>query len=131
MPRKAILCVDDEKIILDSLKLQMKKHFGNDYTYEFAQSAEEAWEIIEELEEEGQEILMVVSDWLMPYVKGDEFLGEVHQQHPEIVKVMLTGQADQEAIERAQQKANLYRCIAKPWNEDDLVEAIVAGLGQE
>ena len=131
MPRKAILCVDDEKIILDSLKLQMKKHFGNDYTYEFAQSAEEAWEIIEELEEDGQEILMVVSDWLMPYVKGDEFLGKVHQEHPEIVKVMLTGQADEDAIERARQQANLYRCIAKPWNEDELVEAIVSGLEQE
>ena len=130
MPRKAILCVDDEKIILDSLKLQMKKHFGNDYTYEFAQSAEEAWEIIEELEEEGQEILMVVSDWLMPYIKGDEFLGKVHEQHPQIVTVMLTGQADQEAIERAQQEANLYRCIAKPWNEDELVETIVSGLDQ-
>jgi DNA-binding NtrC family response regulator len=131
MPRKAILCVDDEKIILDSLKLQMKKHFGNDYTYEFAQSAEEAWEIIEELSEEGEEILIVVSDWLMPYGKGDKFLGEVHQKHPEIVKVMLTGQADQEAIEEAQQKANLYRCIHKPWNEAELIEAIAAGLAKE
>ena len=130
MSRKAILCVDDEKIILDSLKLQMKKHFGSRYTYEFAQSAEEAWEIIEELKEDGEEILMVVSDWLMPYVKGDEFLGEVHDKHPEIVKIMLTGQADQNAIERAQRKANLYRCIYKPWNEAELVETIVSGLAQ-
>jgi CheY-like chemotaxis protein len=125
---KAILCVDDEKIVLDSLKSQIKKHFGSRYFYEFAQSVEEAWEVIDELTEDEVEILIIVSDWLMPDIKGDEFLLEIHQKYPKIVKVMLTGQADQDAIERAEKQANLYRYISKPWSEAELIETIQSGL---
>ena len=45
--KKVILCVDDEKTILKSLKAQLKKHFNKNYTYECAESALEALEIIE------------------------------------------------------------------------------------
>jgi CheY-like chemotaxis protein len=55
---------------------------GNNYIYEFAESAEEAWEVIEELTEDEVEILMIVTDWLMPKTKGDEFLVQVHQKYP-------------------------------------------------
>ena len=40
-----ILCVDDEVTILDTLKEQLVRHFGSEYAYELAESAEEAWEI--------------------------------------------------------------------------------------
>ena len=104
MAKKAILCVDDEKIILQSLKAQMKKHFGDRYIYEFAESGMEAWEVIEDLHEEGVKILIIVSDWLMPHMKGDELLIQVHQIYPDIITVMLTGQADQQAIDRTRQQ---------------------------
>ncbi len=126
--KKAILFVDDEKIILQSLKAQIKKHFGNQYIYEFAESGDEAWEIIEELHEEGAQILIIVSDWLMPNMKGDELLIQVHQHYPDIIKVMLTGQADQEAIERTRRDANLHCCLSKPWNEYELIQTLQAGL---
>ena len=129
MSKPIILCVDDEKIILDSLKRQLRENFGKTYGYEFAENAEEALEVIEELlEEEQQEIILIVSDWLMPGKKGDEFLIDVHNHHPNIVKIMLTGQADDEALERAKTQANLHVCLHKPWNEDDLVKAIRSGL---
>jgi len=124
----AILCVDDEQIILTSLELQLKKHFGNQFIYEFAESAGEAMEIIDELVEGGIRIVLIVSDWLMPGTKGDEFLINVHQQHPEVVKVMLTGQADLDAIERTKNQADLHRCLYKPWTEDELKEAILTGV---
>jgi len=66
--------------------------------YEVAENADEAWEVIEELVEEECDILIVVSAWLMPGIKGDEFLIALHKKYPNIVKVMLTGQADQDAI---------------------------------
>ena len=131
MVKKAILCVDDEKMILHSLKAQMKKHFGDRYQYEFAQSGDEAWEVIEDLHRDGIKILIIVSDWLMPNMKGDELLIQVHHKYPDIVKVMLTGQADQEAIERTEQLANLYRCLHKPWTENDLIETLLFGLGDK
>ncbi|MBE9125433.1 MULTISPECIES: response regulator [unclassified Coleofasciculus] len=128
MSNTAILCVDDEGVILESLKEQLKRHFGSQYLYEVAESAEEAWDVIEELQDEAVNILIIVSDWLMPGMKGDEFLIQVHQRFPGIVKVMLTGQADEEAIERAKQEANLYSCLHKPWTEDDLTQIITSAL---
>ncbi len=124
----AILCVDDEQIILTSLELQLKKHFGNQFMYEFAESAGEAMEIIDDLAENGIRIVLIVSDWLMPGTKGDEFLINVHQQHPEVVKVMLTGQADLDAIEKTRGQADLHCCLYKPWTEEELKEAIVTGV---
>lgn len=73
---------------------------------------------------------MIVSDWLMPKIKGDEFLVQVHEKFPDIAKVMLTGQADETAIKRAQSDANLQACIYKPWQENDLIETIKKGLNK-
>ncbi|RKZ38234.1 MAG: response regulator, partial [Gammaproteobacteria bacterium] len=101
MDERVILCVDDEEIVLNSLEMQFKEQLGEEYTYEFAENAEDALEIIEELNEENVKILVVISDWLMPGLKGDEFLIKVHQKFPRIVKVLLTGQADEQAVERA------------------------------
>jgi DNA-binding NtrC family response regulator len=128
MSDAAVLCVDDEAPILRVLKEQLNRCFGNRYIYEVAQNAEEAWTVIDELEEDGINILIIVSDWLMPNVRGDEFLIEVHQRFPHVVTVMLTGQADVEAIDRAKQQANLYACIHKPWTEQELQQVISNAL---
>jgi CheY-like chemotaxis protein len=130
MLSRAILCVDDEEIVLMSLKEQIEDHFGDKFMYEVAESAEEAWEVIEDLNEEEVEILVIVSDWLMPGIKGDEFLIAVHQRFPKIIKVILTGQADEDAIDRAREEANLHRCLRKPWKVDELIETIQSGLGR-
>jgi len=130
MSKKVILCVDDEKIILISLKAQLREKFGTEYIYETAENATEAMEFIDELSLEDIGIIVIVSDWLMPGIKGDEFLIRVHKKHPNIVKIMLTGQADKDAIENAQKHANLHACISKPWDADALVNAIKSGLAK-
>jgi len=130
LSEQAILCVDDEEMVLNSLEMQLKDHFGDKYIYEFAENAEEALEIIEQLCEEGTDVLIIVSDWLMPGLKGDEFLIKVHEKFPKIVKVLLTGQADSEAVERAIAQANLHRCIYKPWNAKELIETIQSGMSE-
>ncbi|MCB1906013.1 MAG: response regulator [Rhodocyclaceae bacterium] len=129
MSRSAILCVDDEIAVLSSLKEQLRRRFGDRYLYETAASAEEAWALIDELAEDGIGILMIISDWLMPGVKGDEFLAQVHDAHPTVMTVMLTGQVEPLAIERAQREANLLACIHKPWNEGELLDLVGASLG--
>jgi CheY-like chemotaxis protein len=128
MAKSAILCVDDERTILVGLREQIARHFGDRYLYEVAESVEEAWEAIEELYIDGVKVLIIISDWLMPGIKGDEFLIEVHRRFPQIITMMLTGQADRGAIERARQSANLHAYITKPWREETLIAAIEAGL---
>jgi CheY-like chemotaxis protein len=124
----AIICVDDEPAILMALKDQLQRSFGNKYIYEIAQSASEALAVLDELEEDEIKVLIIVSDWLMPNMNGDEFLIQVHQRFPEIVTIMLTGQAEEAAINRARQQANLYACISKPWAEEDLQQIISTAL---
>ncbi|GET38328.1 response regulator [Microseira wollei] len=128
MSKFAILCVDDEAIILNSVIRQLQDEFEEKYTYEAAESAEEALEVLAELEEEEIQTIVIVSDWLMPGMKGDEFLVEVHKRFPKVVKILLTGQADEAAIERANKHADLHRYIAKPWEKKDLIAAIITGL---
>ncbi len=129
MTNKAIICVDDEQFILETLVEQLKRKFGNEYIYEAAESATEALDILEELQTDNIEVLIIVSDWLMPQMKGDEFLIEVHQKFPNIVTVMLTGQADENAIARAKKEANLHYCLYKPWQEEELTEIVATALG--
>jgi len=128
MSKSAILCVDDEVGVLESLEIELQQAFNGKYLCEFAESAVEALEIIEELCEAEVKILVIVSDWLMPGMKGDELLIKIHQKYPQIVTVMLTGQADQEAIERTKLEANLHAFIQKPWHNQELIEAIKSGL---
>jgi len=130
MPKAAILCVDDERIVLDSLKYQLSRAFKGEYTCEFAESAGEAMEIIDEFSEDGVDLLVIISDWLMPVMRGDELLIRVHRKFPKIVKIMLTGQADPAAIERARREAALFRCLNKPWERDELIATIQSGLAQ-
>ena len=53
MLKNVIMCIDDEVTILTSLKALLKKNFGNQYLYEFAENANEAFDLIEEFVKDG------------------------------------------------------------------------------
>lgn len=124
MSNKAILCVDDEEIVLSALESQFIKEFGSEYVIELAQSAEDAFEILDELKEDEFSLLVIVSDWLMPGMKGDEFLIEADEKFPKVLKVMLSGQADQKAIERSEEQIEKFKFINKPWDGAELSKFI-------
>ena len=119
--KQAIICVDDEDIILEALKDQLGPFFENQYLIETATTAEDALDIYDELVESDYEVPVVISDYLMPGMRGDEFLIKVHEKNPNTLKILLTGHANIEGITNAINKANLYRYIPKPWDRDDLI----------
>ncbi|MEZ2279165.1 MAG: adenylate/guanylate cyclase domain-containing protein [Microcoleus sp.] len=120
MNQQVIICVDDEITILRGLKAELREAVDNDYIIEIAEGGEEALELIQELREEGSEVILIISDQMMPGMMGDELLRRVHIVSPKTIKIMLTGQADVEAISNAINHANLYRYISKPWQAEDL-----------
>jgi CheY-like chemotaxis protein len=128
MEKGVLLCVDDEIIVLTALKDQLRRAFGNEFVIDIAESAEEALELLDELSAQGHKLLVIVSDWLMPGMKGDEFLIEAHKRFPSVVKIMLSGQAETAAVDRARREAALHDFLAKPWNAAELVESINQGL---
>ena len=93
MKKGAILCVDDEPIILLSLVQELKRTFGNELAYERAMNAEAALATIEALEKEGVRVILIISDWLMPGIKGDEFLRIVHERYPDIKTIIFSGRS--------------------------------------
>lgn len=130
MSKPIILCVDDEAVILNTLKAELKAALGAAYTYETAESGDEALELLEELNADGVPLVVIVSDWLMPGMKGDELLIKVHRQYPAAVTLMLTGQADEQAIERAVSEAGLFACLHKPVDGAHLMETVNDALAE-
>ncbi len=120
MKKPVIICVDDEPTILDSLEIDLLKAFEDKYLIETAESGEEALELLSDLLAENYEVPLIISDHIMPNMKGDELLRNVHAVSPKSLTIMLTGQADLSAVTNAINYAKLYRYIAKPWQSDDL-----------
>lgn len=121
---KVILIVDDEAIILLALARELRRALGKGYRIETALNAESAFRLMDHVDSEGGGLAVVVSDWLMPGMKGDEFLVKVRARYPSITLFLVTGQADDAAIKRAVQDAQVLACVRKPWLSSEIVGLI-------
>ncbi|MFN5630100.1 MAG: response regulator [Bacteroidota bacterium] len=124
MKKIAILCVDDEKIILDSLKIQLENNFRNKYLFEYAENGEEALEVVEYFLAENVDILVVISDYQMPGMKGDEFAKRLKSMLSGINIIMLTGEIPSDVKENLIEKNIILNAVAKPWDEVTLINMI-------
>lgn len=124
MQSTLILLVDDDKTVLDSLGAELSRMFNDLYDVECAESADEAWEVLEQARSDGTVVVVVVSDWLMPVERGDEFLARVREGFPNTGRILLTGHADPEALSRAQTVARVHEIMFKPWRAELLRDAI-------
>ena len=92
-----VLCVDDEPDVLASLRRVLK---NGGYS---------------------EPIDLVISDMRMPQMDGVRFLGQVQEQWPQTMRILLSSQADAELIAEAVNSGLIYRYFAKPWDDDDIV----------
>jgi DNA-binding NtrC family response regulator len=127
--RRAILVVDDEPILLLAIKRELRLKFGSGYIYEMATSAELGLAAIDRLANEGAELVLVISDWLMPGMKGDEFLKTVRESRPEVKLVMLSGHADASQVKALSDEAELFAFLSKPYQSSQLFEIVHRALG--
>ena len=124
----AVLCVDDEPIVTESLRSLFYTSLKDVAVIEVAHSAEEALEVIEEFIDDGIDLQVVISDYIMPGTKGDELLVRIHNKLPKVKTIMLTGQSDIDGVRQAINKAQLYRFLEKPWINEDMVLTIRGAL---
>jgi CheY-like chemotaxis protein len=115
-----ILCVDDDPNILDGYKRSLRKDF-NIYT------AEGGREGLSAIAKEGP-FAVVISDMRMPVMDGIQFLCEVKKVAPQTVRMMLTGNADQQTAIDAVNEGNIFRFLTKPCFPEALSKAIGAGI---
>lgn len=112
-----ILFVDDEVPILNALRRLF--HGEADMECHFASTPLEALQILT-----AHNIAVIVSDHRMPQMTGAEFLGRVKEKRPGIVTMMITGQADMPAMQKAINDGEVYRFFLKPWKDDELLRAV-------
>jgi len=117
-----ILFVDDEENILHSIKRELRKRFQ----IVTAGSGAEALAI---LKEEGP-FAVIVSDMRMPVMDGIQLLTAVKDIHPDTVRLMLTGNADQGTAIEAVNKGAIFRFLNKPCPTTTLVMALALALRQ-
>jgi diguanylate cyclase (GGDEF)-like protein len=123
-----ILCVDDDSTVLAALRSMLSSHFGPEIQVEFAEGGEEALEIEADLRAQGKELGLIISDFQMPGLRGDELLVRMHEKSPNTIKILLTGQSDMNGVKRAINDANLYRFLEKPFLNEDVVLTVRAAI---
>jgi CheY-like chemotaxis protein len=124
MKKLAILAVDDEKIILDSIKIQIEKNFSHKFIFDYADNPEEALEVIDELTKEDISLLLVISDYMMPGMTGEEFAIKVKSKIKNANILILTGHMSQEKGLDLMKKNIVLKVMQKPWREDLLIDFI-------
>ncbi len=120
-----ILCVDDEANILSALR-RLFRPAG--YRVLCAEGGAAG---LATLEEEGGAVDLVISDMRMPVMDGARFLAEVRERWPGIVRILLTGYADIESTIAAINQGQIYRYIAKPWNDAEVVLIVREALERQ
>lgn len=124
MSKPYLLCVDDERILLESLRVELRREVGLEFEVESAESGEEALAVVHSILLEGSDLVMVISDENMPGMKGHQLLAAIRKLSPTTSLVLLTGYSDLEAIRDAVNVAGLYRYLNKPWRIEELAFTI-------
>ena len=122
--QKRVLLVDDEKLVLSSLRRLLRRESFEVVTCE---SGPEGIEYLEQ----GHEVDVILSDYKMPGMNGVEFLREIAPRWPAVKRCMLTAQADRNVLEAALEDGTLHRAFHKPWDNQELVDRLRAVVKDE
>jgi two-component system chemotaxis response regulator CheY len=125
MDKLAIIYVDDQREVLNTLSKDLQV-FENLITLEECESAQEAMDVIDELDAAGDHVAVIVSDHIMPGKNGVEFLTDIKTdgRFPLTKKMLLTGQATHQDTITAINNAGIEKYIEKPWESEDIVIAV-------
>ncbi len=120
-PIPTVLFVDDEEEVLAGLRVSLRRH-RNDYHLRFATSAGDAIAILER-----EPVDMVVTDMRMPERSGADLLDELRFRFPEVIRYVLSGQAEDRLVHRS--VAVTHRWLSKPCPPELLVATLAEATG--
>ena len=116
-----LLCVDDEPIVLESLRDVLRRTFD-------VRTATNGPEALAMLRREPRGYAVVLSDMRMPGMPGSVFLREARRCAPTAVRMLLTGYADSDAAAAAVNDGQIFRYLTKPCDRHQLKQACVGAL---
>jgi len=115
-PAHTLLLVDDEPLVCEALKRQLRRE---GYRILVAASANEALEILAV-----EPVGVIVADYRMPGMNGVELLRRARELSPDTVRMMLTGHADLQNVKAAINAGAVHKFFSKPWDDDELRNAL-------
>lgn len=120
MDKKTVLFIDDEPGILSALR---RAFHGGEWNLLFARSGAEALNMVEEMP-----VDVAVCDLHMPEMNGVAVFDKLKARHAGIARIMLSAFVEDDSIERALAEECAQRVLLKPWNDQQLREAIAEML---
>lgn len=111
MNKAHILVVDDEQRALETYQRTLKRNFE----VHCAISVKDAWEVLYQYP-----ISVILSDQKMPEITGIEFLKQVKNKHPEIVRIIISAFTDAQDLIAGINEAGIYQFLSKPWHPENL-----------
>lgn len=120
-----IILIEDQREVLQAVSRDLIVLEGV-FAVEECESAAEAHEVLEEIERRGDYAALIISDQVMPKKTGVEFLIDVHRdwRFTGTRKMLLTGLATHRDTIEAINRAHVDRYIGKPWNRQELLDAV-------
>lgn len=118
--RQTLLLLDDEDNILRALVRVLRRDGYNILT---ANTATRAFELLAE-----NRVQVIISDQRMPEMTGTEFLRRVKDIYPDTTRMVLSGYTDLMSVTEAINRGAIYKFMTKPWDDDELREAVAAAF---
>lgn len=120
---KRIMLVDDEPHVLAALRRVLRAHFVTEAVIE---TFDDPTRALDHLHDHAADV--VVSDFRMPQMSGIDFLHRVRELQPHAVRLILSASYDFEIIQKAVNEVEVFRYLAKPWVDAEVVEQICLAL---
>tara|TARA_B100000902_G_C27221983_1_gene870177 strand:+ start:951 stop:1373 length:423 start_codon:yes stop_codon:yes gene_type:complete len=123
--KKAVICVDDDPMILQVLGFQLEKLIdSSDTMIELYTNPSKALTDIKEFTFDEIEIVFLIVDYQMPEMSGAKFIRSLKQSHKNLPCVMLSGQANPNQVRALEQEGYLEIFLQKPWDESQIQDLI-------
>lgn len=120
-----IICVDDQQEVLDSVMRDLRP-LTSHVRLEEASSVADCMQLIDQIDDDGDHVAIVISDQVMPGETGTELLGKVasDRRFTKTRKVLLTGQATHADTINAINDGHIDNYIEKPWQPEKLLATV-------
>ena len=122
--RKMVLCIDDNIEVLKSLRSQLRQSLMSDVRILLAEGSEDALKTLEVINLSHTDMLLIVSDWLMPNLNGEELIKLIEERWGPIMTIVLSGHITPESKSRLNELNQVLSVMSKPWNGEDLIQLI-------
>ncbi len=125
MSKPVILCIDDQREVLSAVHRELSE-FESTYEIIDCESAPEAEEVINELNEADRTVALIICDHIMPGENGVDFMARLNKddRFKKIRRILLTGLASHQDTIKAINEAQIDFYLEKPWNSDELVSIV-------